>query len=801
MRRLILPTLLAFVVAVPPARAAEEPLVKQVESAIAKGKQFLKGAKKDGKWELDVNAVRAPGGLTGLVILALLTAGVPPDDKDIQDALEYFVNLERKHTYTVGIQTMVLAALNKDNRYKDHIQKNVDWLIEGRVRSDNTLLGWGYSAGDRIGVNGSNTQYVLLGLHEGINAGATVDPKVLEQIQALYAATQNGDGGWGYTRSGPSTPTMTCAGLCGLLISGMDLNASREKPLGGGKFSKCGEYENNRQITKALEAVAGHLPEPSKWDSRHIAHFYYWIYGLERVGRLSGLRFLGSHDWYREGCTALVQAQHKDGGWLGEGEGYDQASVVSTSFALLFLSKGRTPILVSKLTHKGRDGGSLYPDDWNNDRNDIRHLVDFTSRELFKSTPLGTQIFNMERMREQSLDDVAAQLLQSPVAYFNGHYAPDFGGIDGGELSRDEQMLKKYVEEGGFIFAEACCSNDKFHEGMKKFADRLFGKGSLKELPPTHPVWHATDKFAVSSEHFKLYGVEYGCKTVLIYSKDDLSCAWESNLWHADPKRAPEGYKKADLDRAQEAFQLGANILAYATGLEPPPPRLKDQDIGRDSSKSKPPPGYLKVAQLTSGENPPARRAMPNLMRHLRAKGGLEVDLEPEEKLTLLDKGVIEYKFLYLHGKKALQLGQKPDFKTLRFDLEKAGGLLLADACCGSPEFDRSFREFVNQLFPDKKLEPIPLSDDLFSEELNSKKIERVRCRTEKEEGKKRDESYRQIEPALEGIKVSGRWVVIYSKYDIGCALEKQKATDCIGYDHDSALELASAVVLYALKR
>jgi hypothetical protein len=60
---------------------------------------------------------------------------------------------------------------------------------------------------------------------------------------------------------------------------------------------------------------------------------------------------------------------------------------------------------------------------------------------------------------------------------------------------------------------------------------------------------------------------------------------------------------------------------------------------------------------------------------------------------------------------------------------------------------------------------------------------------------------YPIVEPALEGIKVDGRWVVIYSKYDIGCALEKHASTECLGHDHESAVKLASAIVMYALKR
>ena len=53
---------------------------------------------------------------------------------------------------------------------------------------------------------------------------------------------------------------------------------------------------------------------------------------------------------------------------------------------------------------------------------------------------------------------------------------------------------------------------------------------------------------------------------------------------------------------------------------------------------------------------------------------------------------------------------------------------------------------------------------------------------------------------AGEGVRLGKRWVIIYSKYDLGCALEKHPSSDCIGHDHESALKLAGAAVLYYLK-
>jgi hypothetical protein len=57
------------------------------------------------------------------------------------------------------------------------------------------------------------------------------------------------------------------------------------------------------------------------------------------------------------------------------------------------------------------------------------------------------------------------------------------------------------------------------------------------------------------------------------------------------------------------------------------------------------------------------------------------------------------------------------------------------------------------------------------------------------------------VAPQLEGIKIGNRWAVIYSKYDIGCALEKHQSSDCLGHDYESAVKLAGAAVLYALQR
>ena len=56
----------------------------------------------------------------------------------------------------------------------------------------------------------------------------------------------------------------------------------------------------------------------------------------------------------------------------------------------------------------------------------------------------------------------------------------------------------------------------------------------------------------------------------------------------------------------------------------------------------------------------------------------------------------------------------------------------------------------------------------------------------EKAEGEGPEGGFKDLPPYLEGVKIDGRWVIIYSKYDLGCSLEDHKSTDCLGHTKES---------------
>jgi len=690
------------------------------------------------------------------------------------------------------------------------IQANVDWLLKNATKEQGKIIGWSYPFEQGARPDGSNTQYALLGLYAGKQAGAKIPDQAWKDIREMYIKSQRKEGldsgFWCYVDAFPKASfTMTVAGVCGLLIADMGLNESQQLfDPATGIAKNCGKYDANDPLYRGLNYIGKNFALLNAKESKSD---FYNIYGIERAGRLSGQRFLGRADWYREGCDFLTGppergGQLKDGSWITSGGiQIDGVNVLSTSFALLFLSKGRTPILMSKLAYgdatfqtgvlleKNEEPGVV---NWNRKHSDVRHLTEYASREMFNGMPLGWQVYDPRRKEFNKTEDILAEvgvLVQSPILYMNGHEKPRLP-------TGHKEILKRYIEEGGFILAEACCGSPEFTAGFKELIVEMFPDSKLMPVPPEHAVWRS--HFLIPQNQFPdLMCLERGCKTVLIFSPHPIAGFWEESKYMPSKDKRPDSSSKSEM-----AYGLGANIIAYATGKEPPKQRGAIRRIVDTSKKDlSPPKGFLKPAQLRiPNESAPAPAAMRNLMAHLQSAARIDVVLD-KETISAGEDELFKFKFVYMHGRKKFSFDDD-EVKNIKANLQ-GGGMLFADACCGKPEFDTSFREFMVKLYPERKLEPIPIDDELYSEKLNGKTITSVKRREKAAsgEGASAGDGFRDLPPALEGIKIDGRWVVIYSKYDIGCALENHKSSDCLGHDRDGALTLGTAAVLYSLKR
>jgi hypothetical protein len=199
--------------------------------------------------------------------------------------------------------------------------------------------------------------------------------------------------------------------------------------------------------------------------------------------------------------------------------------------------------------------------------------------------------------------------------------------------------------------------------------------------------------------------------------------------------------------------------------------------------------GPLRVGRLIHGGDwDIAPNAIPNLIKSLRYTPVGFSWAVTQKDLVPRDPNLIYYPVLYLHGRTSWEF-TAADLNALGDHLEPGGGTLFADAECGSPAFDAAFRRFVAQLLPNNPLVPIPTNDVLYTTTVGA---DLSQVQYTKAAGGFRDF------PQLEGVKITGHWAVIYSKYGIGCTLDRDHDGGCKGYVRKDAAKIGLNVLIYS---
>ena len=367
-------------------------------------------------------------GVNALVLLTLSKSGVPVEDKVVEKLKSWCLSdyakmrgLKKVMVYTAATLLMALDAMYnphaKDEtdvkrdrygttitrkktpcKYPAGVQSLVEELVKFLVGSQVVKIGgWRYPGNDIGSVNGdvdlSNTQYALLGLNAAARCGIAVPDAVWTRTLEYVLREQEKDGmpselfienaawepgfdeppkflsagkrkarGWTYLPGGRdgSTGSMTCAGLACLAIV-------KERLSETGKLTP----EASRRIDTGLLDGLAWLSDvftvtdnPVVPTAAAMWHYYY-LYGLERVGSLTGVAYHAKADWYRVGADHLMAAQEKNGGWK-EASSKDkpadstESAITQTCFALLFLKRATTPPTVP-VTPPVLTGGSDAP--------------------------------------------------------------------------------------------------------------------------------------------------------------------------------------------------------------------------------------------------------------------------------------------------------------------------------------------------------------------------------------------------------------------------------------------------------
>ena len=754
-----------------PARGQIE--AEQVRDALKRAVQFLEREQNpDGSWPRFTKH-----DLTGLCTLALLQAGVKPDDPHIVKALNHLRKPDQKpkETYETSLQTMVFCAAEPK---KDIllIRRNATWLEQNQISSGGNKGAWSYPGGPG---DNSNTQFALLALHEAERVGVKVKDETWRVALGYWQSTQNPDGSFGYQKGLPGSASMTCAGITSLVIASGRLDGG-EADVEAGRVRCCGDQQANQPLERALSWLGDNFSVHNNTGGNGMWLLYY-LYGVERVGRLTNHRFIGGHDWYREGSEMLVRNQDQlSGFWKGAGHVEDNPHI-GTSLALLFLAKGRRPVLMGRLKH-----GLEETADWNHHQLSLGNLTTYVESKWQRE--LTWQVIDG---KAATVDD----LMQAPVLFISGQ--------DQLQMT-DEQVkdLREYINRGGFIFAEACCEHSQgFHEDFEALMRRVFPEPefALRELGPEHPVWQAEER--IPPEYLRpLWGIEYGCRTSVIYVPahpaehpgPSLSCLWELSRPGRD-RTLPENVQA----QVAAANALGVNVLAYATNRElkykDEIPRVLQTVSGKEGLER----ARLYIGKLRHGGGwNVAPAALPNLQRALNQEVGVRVSTDQPE-LSIADNKLFNYHLVFMHGRHEFQLSDA-ERRQLRTYVER-GGMILADAVCASPAFDRAFRREMAAIFPERSLERIPADHAMFTPEYGGFDLSTVTRRDPVRGEGRAEASLRKVEPDLEGIKVGEHFAVIYSPYDLSCALENHESLECKGYTRDDAARIGINVVLYSL--
>jgi len=783
---LILLTLILGVATASLARA--EITAEQVREAIDDGVEYLRRQQRpDGTWS---DWPGKEGGMTALCTLALLNAGVPADDAQVQRALGWLGSRTLDDTYSLSLQTMALCEA-APAKYAPKIEGNVKWLEQAQITTGEFKGAWSYSQaspGDR-GDN-SNSQFALLALHEAERVGVPVAERTWLLAKAYWQRAQNDDGSWGYQVRDRGYGSMTCAGIASMVIASGKV-FDRDAEVNNGRIRCCmhRDRDDNSAVERGL-AWLGRNFQVDQNPGRPIWRLYY-LYAMERVGRLTARRFFHAgaartYDWYREGAASLLRSRGAlQDYWRGRAPAEDDTRL-ATSFALLFLAKGRRPILMAKLEH-GPD------DDWNQHRSDVNNLTRFVEKQWKRD--LTWQVINL---KQAGVED----LLEAPVLYLGGSRSPlPADPADQQQLAR---KLRDYIDRGGFLLAEGSCSSARFDAGFRKLMALTFPEPEyrLRLIDPSHPVWHAERK--VFSPR-RLEGIEFGCRTSVIYApadppeepKPSLGCLWELH----GAGRDTDQYTAQVRARIDDGMALGVNILAYATGRQ-----LRFKDPARPDPVDRPERvrfdrGRVVVAKL---RHPGGCDAAPRALVNLMQTAAKQLDIRAAADAALLnitDDALFDHHLVFMHGRHSFRLTPS-ERETLKTYLER-GGMLLADSICGSRAFTESFRREMELIFPDETLEQIPVNDPLLTRKYGGFDLKTV-SRRDPQQGSGDDPlraTVREVPPNLEGIRLGDRWAVVFSPYDISCALEKHASLQCRGYTPEDAARIGLNVILYSLQQ
>lgn len=701
-----------------------------VEKAIEKGKKYLWDKYDQAElWSKGITDTTNYVGYSALPIYALLAASESYQGDNMKKALDWLARQETNGTYSLGLRCQIWVMLPKEIGH-ELLKKDVEKLIRSAAQPVGkgplaiTHGTYTYVSDGKLGGGGdhSNTQYGILGVWAGARGFLEIPKAYWEIVFRHFVLTQNPDGGWEYSTppSGQSTPTMTAAGLASLFVAFDNLSMDR--------FTKVGQNPEITAIQKGLEWFDKRFPGI-------VGGGGYLYYGIERVGLASGYKYFGKQDWYKIIATSLINSQGGDGGW---------GSPVETAFSLLFLVRGRNPVLFNRLEYNG---------DWNNRPRGVANLAFWISRTFERE--VNWQIINLQVDVEEWHD--------APILLITGAKKPNF-------TEQDLEKLRRYVWQGGTVMTvtEGDKEGSGFESGIKEVYKKLFPEYELRALPENHPLFtaHFPMKGAV-----KLEAVTNGVRLLAVHCPQDLLLAWQTNAYATMP----------------DDFKMAANIAFFATDRASLRFRGTSTWLGEGKVL---PARAAKVARIRyNGNWDPEPLAWERFRRWLGQTQQTKLDVSVPLKLTEVEAEAYPVAFVTGTGTLSLTAEEKTALKKY----VAGGGLVFLDAAGGSGAFGDSAAKVLEEVFGAGRLQRLAGMSGVYRQKGMDLGVVKYRRAA-------RDRIGNIQAPRLEGVEVGNRVGVILSREDVTAGLVGYPCFTCIGYEPESALAIVRNVIFYGLR-
>ncbi|MBN2581752.1 MAG: DUF4159 domain-containing protein [Planctomycetes bacterium] len=696
------------------------------------------------------------GGKEAAALLGLGFAGVTADDDRVQRGLDALMYL--KPDTTEVLATRVAALLLHLNGMKPAQRKRAETClaedIKTLVTAQDDTGKWGYRPTPTRSWNVLTTCLAARSLYEAQRSGIRLKSGPFEAVMKTLMENQSGNGGWvggyatmmfssGRDRVGGAETASAMASLLELrqaaaMDAGCPCTRGKSKD-GWGGIDESAERAYNwlAENFKPGENI-GH--EPTTFFRR------YWLYCCGRAMMAGGYKYLGPHDWYRQGVAELMSR-----GIPGRDEN-EWLLMVETAYRIGFLKMCREPVLVNKLKFHGQ---------WNQHPHDALSLARLVSE--LRKRPHRCQVL------EPKHDLIDFQ--EAPLMMISSE--------DDVILSAQEkQLLRRYTDTGGTILCEATCGNMKAMRSFERLIEDVWPEWKLNTIDKEDAFWTADAE--LTGRLPVLRSLNDGVRTFLFFSPRDLTCSWAVPT---DKKNLPD-------------LQVGQNLVAVATDMARLPGRYDEPEPSVDAKY----PGQ----QLKRGSRESVKLARIkhkgcwDAGRNYGLWSTLSVDLATRVAMTIKETEPLEVGgtvpeglgFAYLAGRGDLNLGEGGAEWLKKYLAD--GGFLLAEATCGDKAFDEKLRALLAEagltLKPLEAESPL-LSGDLFGAKgYAMAKVGYTRTLRQEREGKDDIVMFR--------IEREGRLVGLYSPVDVMYSQAGYRAFGNRGYAAADARALATNIAL-----